>query len=66
MPAAQEQQELNSLLDIIEMHESTGENYDPSADGFVFSESEIEGGVRARNRENQAEEAYEHRLESAA
>ena len=63
---AQEKHDLNDLLDIIEMVESTGETYDPSADGFVFSELQIDTARRTRNREHLAEEAYEHRCESAA
>ena len=63
---AQEKQELNDLLDILEMHKSKGETYDPSEDGFVFSEDELDDAIRARNRETLAEEAYEYGLESAA
>jgi hypothetical protein len=63
---AQEKHDLNNLLDIMEMYESTGETYDPSADGFVFSEPQIGAGLLARGRERLAEEAYEHRRESAA
>jgi hypothetical protein len=62
----QEKHDLNSLLDIMEMIESTGETYDPSADGFVFSEPQIAAAMRTRTRERLAEEAYEHRSESAA
>jgi len=63
---AQEEHDLSDLLDITEMYESKGETYDPSEDGFVFSEDEIDDAIRARNRERLIEEAYEHRLESAA
>jgi hypothetical protein len=63
---AQEKRELNDLLDIIEMVESTGDTYDPSADGFVFSESQISESIRTRKRERLANEAYNHRRESAA
>jgi DNA-binding TFAR19-related protein (PDSD5 family) len=63
---AQEKSDLSDLLDVIEMHESTGETYDPSADGFVFSEQQITEGRRARNRENLIMEAYEYNSESAA
>jgi hypothetical protein len=62
----QEKHDLNNLLDIMEMYESTGESYDPSADGFVFSEPQIDAAIRARNREHLASEAYDHRCESAA
>jgi hypothetical protein len=50
----------------MEMLESTGETYDPSADGFVFSERQIEESKRARNRERLALEAYQHRCASEA
>jgi hypothetical protein len=57
---------LSDLLDIIEMHEDTGETYDHSAAGFVFSEPQISAAKRARNRERLAAEAYGHRSDSAA
>jgi hypothetical protein len=63
---SQEMHDLDTLLDIIEMHKSTGKTYDPSADGFVFSEAQVNDRILARNRERLAEEAYEHCLESAA
>ena len=63
---ALEKRELDKVLDIIEMVESTGETYNPSADGFVFSEPQISHGIKARGRERLAGEAYEYRCESAA
>jgi hypothetical protein len=60
-----EKHELNDLLDIIEMHRSTGEIYNPSADGFVFSAAQIEAATRTRRRERLALEAYEHRRDTA-
>jgi hypothetical protein len=63
---AQERHDLNHLLDIVEMYESKGETYDPSAHGFVFSESQIAAAARTRNRENLASEAYHFRGEAAA
>jgi hypothetical protein len=57
-----EARELNSCLDITEMYESKGETYDPSADGFVFSDQQIDASVRTRRRETLASEAYDHRL----
>jgi hypothetical protein len=63
---AQERTDLDSLIDIMEMCESEGETYDPSADGFVFSEQQINERTRMRNREHRAEKAYEYRLESDA
>ena len=61
-----EKYDLNNLLDIMEMVESTGETYDPSADGFVFSEPQIAAGLLARTRERLAGEAYEHRCDTVA
>jgi hypothetical protein len=63
---ARDKQELDSVVDIIEMLKSSGKTYDPSSDGFVFSESQISDSILARNRERLAEEAYGHRCESAA
>ena len=57
---AQEKQDLNALLDIMEMCESQGETYNPSEDGFVFSEQQIDAAQRTRAREQLAEEAYKH------
>jgi hypothetical protein len=62
----QEKQDLDNLLDIMEMYEDKGETYNPSEDGFVFSEPQIAAAQRTRNRENLAQEAAEHCLESAA
>jgi hypothetical protein len=59
---AQEKSDLHSLLDIMEMCESQGETYDPSEDGFVFSDQQISAARLARARECLAEEAYQHRL----
>jgi hypothetical protein len=63
---AKEKYDLNGVLDIMEMIESTGEIYDPSTDGFVFSDQQIEERKRARNRERLALEAYEHCQSEAA
>jgi hypothetical protein len=62
----QEKEDLNDLLDIMEMCESQGEPYNPSEDGFVFSEQQIDAAQRTRNRKLLAFEAYKHRRESAA
>jgi hypothetical protein len=61
-----ERHDLNDLVDIIKMHQSTGETYDPSADGFIFSQTQINEAIRARNRERLALKAYKHHHESAA
>ena len=55
---SQELKGLDSLIDIMEMCESEGETYDRSADGFVFSEQQINEHIRTRNRDRRAEEAY--------
>jgi hypothetical protein len=58
---AREQEELTDLLDIIEMHEAKGERYHPAADGFVFSQAQIDTAMRARHRQRLAEKAYNYR-----
>jgi hypothetical protein len=57
-----EEREMNELLDVMEMHEGQEEPYNPSDDRFVFSQDEIDGAIRARNRKNLASEAwtYQH------
>jgi DNA-binding TFAR19-related protein (PDSD5 family) len=55
-----ENDDLDNLLDIMEMYESKGETYEPSEDGFVFSQTQINSRIRARNRERLAEEAFAH------
>ena len=59
---AKEEQEMEYLLNILEAHERNGEEYDPSEDGFVFSEPQIRQAKQARNRFNRSYEA----LRSAA
>jgi hypothetical protein len=63
---AQEKKDLDSLVDIIKMYKSKGKTYDPSADGFVFSDQQIKESIRARNRELLASEAYGYRYQTAA
>ncbi len=63
---AQEEKDLDNVLDIMEMYKSKGKTYRPSDDGFVFSEQQINESIRARHRQSVAEEAFEHRFESAA
>jgi hypothetical protein len=55
---AEEESDLSALLDIMEMVEPTGDTYDPSEDGFVFSQPQIEAALRARNRRSRALEAF--------
>ena len=42
------------------MYQAKGETYDPSEDGFVFSDDEIDDAIRARNRERLTEEAFDY------
>ena len=56
---AQECHDLDALLEITEMFENKGETYNPSEDGFVFSEAQIDDAILARNRDRLLEEAYE-------
>jgi hypothetical protein len=63
---AQEKQELDNFLDIIEMYESKGEAFEPSAHGFVFSDQQINASLLARGRERLADEACGYHLHSAA
>jgi hypothetical protein len=46
-----EKSDLDNLIDIIQRYESKGKTYDPSADGFVFSQQQIDARIRARNHE---------------
>jgi hypothetical protein len=57
---AQESHDLDNLLDITKMHEDKGESYNPSEDGFVFSEDEIDAAVRRRNREIEVGQAFDY------
>jgi hypothetical protein len=50
----------------MEMYESKGEAYNPSEDGFVFSESQINECLLARNRERLIDEAWRHHHVAAA
>jgi hypothetical protein len=61
-----ERQDLNDLVKVIEMHESTGKPYDPAADGFVFSQTQINEAIRTVNRERLITEAFYYDGESAA
>jgi hypothetical protein len=63
---AEEQSAVSDLLDVLEMYKDKGETYDPTADGFVFSETEIHAALRARNRERIIEKAHEHAFDAAA
>ena len=63
---SQETHDLDNLLDILEMYEEKGETYDPSSDGFVFSELQINERILARNREHLIDEAWDHHNSAAA
>jgi hypothetical protein len=56
---AQEKRDVNNFLDVREMFENRGETYNPSDDGFVFSQTQISQAIYARNRERVIEEAHE-------
>jgi len=62
---AQEACDLDNFLDITEMYESKGETYDPSEDGFVFSESQINDAILRRNREREIDRAWDHHNDEA-
>ena len=60
-----EEHHMEKLLDIMEMYEQKGEPYNPSDDGFVFSESQIDAAIQLRNRENLVSEAHEYQSADA-
>ncbi|HTB15886.1 MAG TPA: hypothetical protein VK752_30155 [Bryobacteraceae bacterium] len=60
---AQDDKALDDFLDIREMYEGKGEVYDPSEDGFVFSRSQINEAILRRNREREADNAWEYHNE---
>lgn len=62
---AKEKRDLDNLVDIIKMYKSKGETYDPSANGFVFSQHQINAAIHARNREFLVAKAYKHRYATA-
>jgi hypothetical protein len=57
---AQEDAALREYLDIRQMYEEKEEDWDPVADGFVFSDSQIDRATQARNRERLVDEAAEY------
>jgi ABC-type transporter Mla subunit MlaD len=62
---ARAKDDLESLLDIMDMYEAKGEPYDPTEDGFDFSEAEVDNAILARNREYLAAEAYMYQSKAA-
>jgi hypothetical protein len=61
----QEKDQLSDLLDIIEMHKAEGHPYNPSADGFVFSDVQIQAARQSRTRKTLAFNAYPYRNAAA-
>jgi hypothetical protein len=55
---SQEQQDLNTCVDIMELHEEKGQSYNPSEDGFVFTEAQITRVIRARRRDRLLDETH--------
>lgn len=55
---AQEQEELDKLLDIMEVYEQKGKTYNPSENGFVFTETEVRRAIRARRRDRLLDETH--------
>jgi hypothetical protein len=53
-----ERTQLHELVNIIKMYESKGKTYNPSQDGFVFTEQEINRAIQSRTRRNLATQAY--------
>jgi len=56
---ALEEANMELLLDIMDMYERKGETYDPSEDGFVFTEDQLDQARMARNRNILIQEAQE-------
>jgi hypothetical protein len=54
---ARQRQEMETVLAIMEIHQSKGETYNPSDDGFVFSPTQITRAVRFRDHQRQLDEA---------
>ena len=61
---AQEQGELDKLLDIIELHEFIAEPFDRTTLGFVFSDQQIKAGFQARTLYREAHRALPLRYSS--
>ena len=62
----QEKQDLDNVLNVMEMHKSKGETYNPTEDGFVFSESQIDLALRTRTRERAIAKAADYLHKTAA
>jgi hypothetical protein len=42
----------------MELHEEKGQTYNPSEDGFVFTEAQIRHAIRARRRDRLLDETH--------
>ena len=62
----QEKYDLNNLIDVIQLHRDKGIAYNPSEDGFVFTEAQILDAQWIRNRERLIKVAKEHRYAASA
>jgi len=51
---------------LLEMHKDKELTYDPSEDGFVFSNTDIETFMRRQERLQEARQAKKERCEAAA
>jgi len=54
------QKDLEQAADLVQMHQTEKEPYDPAADGFVFSRDEIGQFLRLRDRHARAAKAFDH------
>jgi hypothetical protein len=62
---AQEQSELDDVLEIIEMYKSKGQIYIPANDGFVFTKPQIDAAIQARTRQRLVQKARAHNQSAA-
>ena len=54
------QTDLEQAANLVQMHQTEKEPYDPAADGFVFSKDEIQQFLRLRDRHARAAKAFEY------
>ncbi len=62
----QETKDLDSLVDVIQLHKDKGIPYNPADDGFVFTTSQIQDAQGLRNREHLIRTALRHRYATSA
>lgn len=60
-----ESRELEQAANLVQMHQLLDEPYDPSEDGFVFTDEEIESVLHLRDRDERASEAEDYCSEAA-